>query len=474
MTVETVACYGEAFVDYLLTGLTDLPTWGSSVPISTVTRHPGGNAVNCAIGISKLRRAVSLPIVKIGPDAEADFIRQSLLDAQISHDAVEASVIVDQAMRTPSVVVLVQQEKNADRAFLHSNPYPQKRHGGFGSPTVAEIRSKLKSMNGVRFHHFAGVGNFDAVTRPEIIRIIKDIREASGDSIITADTVPVKSLRKEQVRLAVKQFLDNVDYFMPSDFEAAMLTDNPDHLDYEKSARLLRRRFQCKNIIVKIHERGAYLLEGDHAHIVHPYHLADPTDSTGAGDAWCAGFLSGLVDGSGALDSCELGNAAAHYCIQAVGATTNIPLFTEIAEVVRDHQSNRLQIFISHSDLPRAKACASMIAAQGASPILDATDINGGFLAAEVIKMIEASKAVILLVSDNALKSEWVQFEVEHAKRRGLNIYPIIISSSLSESCISESVLWSGLRRTVYWSGPEALHESGMRKLLATIRSERK
>jgi sugar/nucleoside kinase (ribokinase family) len=53
MLQETVACYGEAFVDYLLTGFADLPTWGTSTPISTLTRHAGGNAVNCAIGISK-------------------------------------------------------------------------------------------------------------------------------------------------------------------------------------------------------------------------------------------------------------------------------------------------------------------------------------------------------------------------------------------------------------------------------------
>jgi bifunctional ADP-heptose synthase (sugar kinase/adenylyltransferase) len=81
-----------------------------------------------------------------------------------------------------------------------------------------------------------------------------------------------------------------------------------------------------------------------------PAHLADPTDSTGAGDAWWAGFICGLIDGSRALDACELGNAAAHYSIQAIGATTNIPSFKDVAELVQDHQRYRLQFFISHAD----------------------------------------------------------------------------------------------------------------------------
>jgi sugar/nucleoside kinase (ribokinase family) len=477
MTQDVVACYGEAFVDYLLTGLKDLPTWGSSMPFSAVTKHPGGNAVNCAIGIAKLGRASSLPIVKIGQDADADFIRKGLIDGNISPGAIEAGVVVDQTMRTPSVVVLVQKEKNADRAFLHSNPYPYvKEHGGFGSPTVKEMLARLRSMKDVRFHHFAGVGNFDALTRPEIVGLVRKIRQTIPDSVITADTVPVANLQNPTVRLALKQFLDIIDYFMPSDFEAAMLTDNSDFADYEKSAAALRQQFRCKNIIIKIHERGAYLLEGDQASVVHPYYLANPTDSTGAGDAWCAGFLSGLVDGRTAIDSCELGNAAAHYAIQAVGATSNIPLFENIAEVVRDHQSSRLQIFISHSDVTAARSCAKTVAAAGATPILDDTHLKGGRLESKVLKMLKASNAVIILVSRDALKSDWVKFELDHARGLGLNIYPIK-TASFSDSktirhSIRNSVIWTALHRDLYWSEPEALEAAGMRRLLDVIRSD--
>jgi sugar/nucleoside kinase (ribokinase family) len=412
-----------------------------------------------------------LPVVKVGDDADAEYIRAAL-NAYIMPEEVNRYVIVDKAMRTPSVVVLVQDEGTADRAFLYSNPYPGQRTGGFGAPTVKQMRERLKHMRSVRFHHFAGVGSFDAVTRPEIIWLLREIREVAPTAVITADTVPVKSLADEPVRRSLKTFLDNVDYFMPSDVEAAMLTDNDDPADYERSANELRERFACKNIIVKIHERGAYLLGAGHASVVHPYHLAAPTDSTGAGDAWCAGFISGLVDGSTALDACELGNAAAHYSIQAIGATTNIPTFKSVAEVVREHQRNRLQIFISHADAELAKLCAKMIVHAGATPIFDGAQLRGGVLEKKVIQMIESSRAVVVLVSNDALDSNWVKFEIEHAQRRGLAIYPIKITEALEESKITDSVLWSTLHRDHHWLPPETLAPRGMRELLATIRND--
>ncbi|NIM45896.1 MAG: sugar kinase, partial [Nitrososphaeria archaeon] len=53
---------------------------------------------------------------------------------------------------------------------------------------------------------------------------------------------------------------------------------------------------------VKLGERGCYVTDGEEQCVVEPYKV-EVVDSTGAGDAFCAGFLYGLLGGR-ALREC--------------------------------------------------------------------------------------------------------------------------------------------------------------------------
>jgi 2-dehydro-3-deoxygluconokinase len=55
----------------------------------------------------------------------------------------------------------------------------------------------------------------------------------------------------------------------------------------------------------------------------------EQVDATGAGDAWCAGFLRGLLEGNTALDAARLGNAVGACCVQAVGAYDGIRSYAD-------------------------------------------------------------------------------------------------------------------------------------------------
>ena len=43
-------------------------------------------------------------------------------------------------------------------------------------------------------------------------------------------------------------------------------------------------------------------------------------DTTGAGDAYCAGFIAGLSRGMQGLEACRMGTAAAALCCTGVGS----------------------------------------------------------------------------------------------------------------------------------------------------------
>jgi sugar/nucleoside kinase (ribokinase family) len=47
-------------------------------------------------------------------------------------------------------------------------------------------------------------------------------------------------------------------------------------------------------------------------------------DATGAGDAFVAGFIAGILEGMDPFEAAEVANAVAASCVSAVGASTAI------------------------------------------------------------------------------------------------------------------------------------------------------
>lgn len=62
------------------------------------------------------------------------------------------------------------------------------------------------------------------------------------------------------------------------------------------------------------------------------YQQIKPVDTTGAGDAFCAGFLCGLAQGWDFRKSGAFANAVGTHCIQAIGASTGIRPMEDILE----------------------------------------------------------------------------------------------------------------------------------------------
>jgi sugar/nucleoside kinase (ribokinase family) len=109
--------------------------------------------------------------------------------------------------------------------------------------------------------------------------------------------------------------------------------------DRRSPPAVLAERLQkagARNVCIKLAEEGCLLLEagGRRTHL--PAYAVDPVvDTTGAGDAWAAGFLTSLLRGDNPRDAAAFGNATAAHCIMAVGASTGI----KPAEQVRAYQT---------------------------------------------------------------------------------------------------------------------------------------
>jgi len=77
-------------------------------------------------------------------------------------------------------------------------------------------------------------------------------------------------------------------------------------------------------LAVKLGSKGCYVTDGKESHLVAPFKV-NVVDTTGAGDAFDAGFLFGLLSGKNLNDCGRIGNFVASRCIMKMGARTSLP-----------------------------------------------------------------------------------------------------------------------------------------------------
>ncbi len=117
--------------------------------------------------------------------------------------------------------------------------------------------------------------------------------------------------------------------FMPSEEELKLLTGK----DYEGGAEDLVGE-GARIVAVKLGSRGCYVTDGRESHLIKPYRVR-VVDTTGAGDAFCAGFLYGLVKGKSLRECGMIANFVASRCITKPGARAGLPEFSDLPSKFR-------------------------------------------------------------------------------------------------------------------------------------------
>ncbi|GAH38536.1 unnamed protein product, partial [marine sediment metagenome] len=93
-----------------------------------------------------------------------------------------------------------------------------------------------------------------------------------------------------------------------------------------------------KVLIVTLGERGAFLLTDQESELIPSANVSQVIDTTGAGDAFSAGFIYGFVKNlSYAFEdlkqNVKIGNFVAGKCIQELGARNGIPTSDEVKQI---------------------------------------------------------------------------------------------------------------------------------------------
>jgi ribokinase len=123
---------------------------------------------------------------------------------------------------------------------------------------------------------------------------------------------------------ALRPIVERAFAIMPNEMELKLLTGK----GYEKGAKSLVAE-GVKVVAVKLGANGCFLTDGKESHLLKPFEV-EVVDTTGAGDAWNAGFLYGLLQNRKLLECGRLGNYVASRCITRMGARKGLPRLTDL------------------------------------------------------------------------------------------------------------------------------------------------
>jgi 2-dehydro-3-deoxygluconokinase len=127
---------------------------------------------------------------------------------------------------------------------------------------------------------------------------------------------------------ALRPLLPSLDLVIASDDELAVLTDDADPI-----AALLAAG--VSEVVVK-HGAGGATSHGEHGSLHRPARSVPVVDTVGAGDAFVAGLLSGLLDGADAVARLERAVAVGAFAVATRGDWEGLPFRDDLALLDRD------------------------------------------------------------------------------------------------------------------------------------------
>ncbi|MBM3580709.1 MAG: adenosine kinase, partial [Alphaproteobacteria bacterium] len=95
---------------------------------------------------------------------------------------------------------------------------------------------------------------------------------------------------------------------------------------------LQKVRGHCQVAVLTRSAKGAVVIAGDEVHVIDAEPVANVVDTTGAGDAFAAGFLYGFTHGFDLARAARAGAIAAAEAIGHFGARPEAPLKVLIAD----------------------------------------------------------------------------------------------------------------------------------------------
>ena len=299
--VHDVSVIGLYILDILGRPVDHIPAGGNVEFIDEIRLTVAGTAGGTVVDLAKLGLNC-LAVGAVGDDEKADFVLATLDRFGIDRSGMQRIAGV------PTSATILNIRANGERPALHVR-------GASGHFTIPD--ESLERVLAPPIVYLGGSGLLDRLDG-EPSRVLLEEAKRRGRTV-TFDLIGVS----EKTLSVIQPLFPFIDYFMPSVEEAIVLSG-------QKTAEDAGRFFVDLGIthcVFTLGGDGVFFLDADGSILKMPAFEVDVVDTTGCGDAFNAGFITGLHRGMDRETTLKFAQASAALVATGLGSDAGIVSF---------------------------------------------------------------------------------------------------------------------------------------------------
>ena len=306
---------GILVADHLCTPIPRVPAAGELVLAERLPLTIGGCASNAAMDLNRVGVRVGV-VGSVGADVFGRFIIEQFQTAGLDTQSIR---VVPDVHTSGTLIINVEGE---DRRFIHSI-------GANAWFRAADI--PVDRLHEVKVLY---VGGYRLMPSLDAVELAAVFRRARSLGVKTVLDVVLPGGQDHWPHL--EPVLSETDVFLPNDDEAALLTG----LDDPQAQAERFHAAGARTVVITCGGEGTVMI-ADGERLRADAHRVTYVGGTGAGDAFDAGYIAGLLAGEDARGCLAWGSALGASCVRAIGATESV--FNR-AEAIEFMQANPMQI----------------------------------------------------------------------------------------------------------------------------------
>lgn len=318
--VKKVLCVGSAVMDILVQsvdlrvmkshqvsgGVAMCEVYGGKTEAQNISLQTGGAGTNVAVGLSRLG-LVSSTLARVGDDWMKDLVLNDL-----KSEGVDVSMVqIGKGEKTGMSVVLVAAD---------------------GGRSIITYRGAAKDLNSseIDWEKIAGADWTQIAALGGNIALVEDLVSFAKKEKISVGWNPGKGELSQKDRML--RILPKIELLILNRMEAAQLVHHP----YEEMKEMAVKigGYGVKKVVITDGKRGAGVM-AEGVWISAPAFKTKSVDDTGAGDAFIAGIVAGILGDKDLVTSLKMGLANGASEVTDLGAKTGLLRKSEMTKWLR-------------------------------------------------------------------------------------------------------------------------------------------
>jgi sugar/nucleoside kinase (ribokinase family) len=306
-----VLCAGIIVADHVCSPISHLPAAGELVTSERMLLTIGGCAANAAVDLGKMGVRTTV-FGRVGSDIFGRVVCDLLREQGVDVSGIQ---VTPGAETSQTLIVNV---AGQDRRFIHT-------FGANGEFRAADIPAA--ALQRCRVLYLGGYLVMPRIVQDELVPVFAAARRAGARTVLDV-VVPGPG----EYLSHLERLLPHVDVFLPNNHEAELICGETDPV---KQAEIFRR-LGAGTVVITMGGEGSVLVQ-EGLRLRAGTFQVPLVDGSGGGDAFDAGYISGLLRGQSAADCLRVASALGASCVRAIGTTPGVFTRAECEQFLREN-----------------------------------------------------------------------------------------------------------------------------------------